>query len=58
LQDQTQYLAAKGLIPWIGFWVTEVFADDHDNITRVVLKYFPFEPHKRKKNNNNSKRKT
>ncbi|MDO8558833.1 MAG: ArsR family transcriptional regulator, partial [bacterium] len=47
LQDQTQYLAAKGYFPWVGFWATEVFADDRDNITRVVLKYFPFESKKR-----------
>lgn len=48
-QDQTQYLAAKGYFPWIGFWVTEVFADDRENITRVVLKYFPFEAKKKTK---------
>lgn len=50
-QEQTQYLAAKGLFPWIGFWVTEAFADNYGNITRVVLKYFPFEPRKKNKNN-------
>lgn len=51
LQDQTQYLAAKGLFPWIGFWTTEVFTDDHRNVTRVVLKYFPYEPKKIRNNN-------
>lgn len=51
LQEQTQYLAARGLFPWIGFWVTETFTDNHGNITRVVLRYIPFEPRKKKKNN-------
>lgn len=49
LQEQTHYLAARGLFPWIGFWITEVFADGYDNITRVVLKCFPYEP-RRKRN--------
>ena len=44
LQEQTQYLVAKGYFPWIGFWVTEVFVNDKEDITRIVLKYFPFKP--------------
>jgi len=55
LQEQTQYLAAKGLFPWIGFWVTELFTDAYGNITRVILRYVPFEPQKR---NKSLKRKT
>lgn len=43
LQEQTQYLAEKGLIPWLGFWIIEVSEDANGNITRVVPEYIAFE---------------
>ncbi len=44
LEDQTEYLSEKDLIPYLGMWIFEVFCDKLDNVTRLVSKYIPFEP--------------
>lgn len=44
LEDQTEYLSEKDLIPYLGMWIFEVFCDELDNVTRLVTKYIPFEP--------------
>lgn len=46
LEEQTEYLASKGLIPWLGMWIIEVSMDKEENITRVVTEYIPFESKK------------
>lgn len=42
MQRQTNYLVSKSLIPDLGIWITQVFTDDKNNLTRVVLKYHSF----------------
>jgi predicted phosphodiesterase len=49
LEDQTEYLSEKDLIPYIGMWIFEVFCDELDNVTRLVSKYIPFEPKNKEK---------
>lgn len=44
LEDQTEYLSSKDLVPWLGMWITTVYLDSYDNITRIVTKYIPFSP--------------
>ncbi len=48
LQDKTKYIEAKGYTPWVGIWVVEVNMDEHENITKIVPKYIPFEPVKKR----------
>jgi len=48
LQDKTKYIEAKGYTPWLGIWILEVHMDQHDNITKIVPKYIPYEPKKRR----------
>ncbi len=49
LQDKTRYIEAKGYTPWLGIWVSEVNMDQHENITKITLKYIPYEPKKQRK---------
>ena len=49
LQDKTKYIEAKGYTPWLGIWVPEVNMDQYENITRIVPKYIPYEPQKKRK---------
>ncbi len=49
LQDKTSYIEAKGYTPWLGIWVSDVSMDKHDNITKITLKYIPYEPKKQRK---------
>ncbi len=48
LQDKTKYIEAKGYTPYLGIWVVEVNMDEHENITRIVPKYIPYEPKKKR----------
>lgn len=49
LQDRTKYIEAKGYTPWLGIWIPEITMDQHENITKIVLKYVPYEPKKQRK---------
>lgn len=44
MEDQTEYLSAKDLVPWLGMWISTIYLDKLDNITRIVTKYIPFSP--------------
>ncbi|MGC9048617.1 MAG: metallophosphoesterase family protein [Patescibacteria group bacterium] len=41
LEEQTNYEASRMLIPDLGFWITRIHTDNRNNLTRVVLKYYP-----------------
>jgi len=48
LQDKTKYIEAKGYTPSLGIWVVEVNMDEYENIIRIIPKYIPFEPIKKR----------
>ncbi len=54
LQDRTKYIEAKGYAPWLGFWIPEIETDQYENITKITLKYFPYEPKKQRRVYQNS----
>ncbi|MDD3101690.1 MAG: hypothetical protein PHE59_00885 [Patescibacteria group bacterium] len=43
LEGSTSYLKERGMVPWLGMWITEITLDRKNNVTRVRPKYISFE---------------
>lgn len=43
LEENTNYLKERGLIPWLGMWITKLEEDRFGNVVKVSPKYISFE---------------